>query len=540
MIEKLLENWLDSASERSYQAVFVQMLSARGYRVVHSTRHTVLEYGKDVLAIAPDGRGCAYQLKGHPGGKLGLNQFRSEIQPQLVQLISQPVVFPGFPTEPHQAYLVSNGYFEEEVQRAVDDLNRGPYPSKVSLISRGELLSWCKELGSSLWPSELRDSRLLLELFLSDPKDILPAKQLSELISKVLALEPREAKLSGKPEFQRVVTSAALLTGIATSGFAEVENHFSVASAWTLLAVSVIAAAEKHGFKLDGPVLATLQLAEVAIGEALAQLWNEVKDRKHLVEGNAFADSEVYGWRYATILGLLSSLTILDESTPLLTDASRAELKQWLLQHPKNVDLLWGEGAVASLIPWFVWLRKHDPTLKPDLEIAALTEAVITRNQPNSTSPLAGPYYNFEEVARFSVRLDKAGKASALSRETISGSAFTAEALLHLLVRTNLKQKCKTLWPDFTQLSNRVCLPDSAWEYCTLQVASGIEQTKIYPSTYNWSDLKSEAIQRDNSIPAEMATRPWLLALWWQIAPYRCTTMASHVFAEGVLPGWGA
>lgn len=54
MIEKLLENWLDSASERSYQAVFVQILSAQGYRVVHSTRHTALEYGKDVLAIDPD------------------------------------------------------------------------------------------------------------------------------------------------------------------------------------------------------------------------------------------------------------------------------------------------------------------------------------------------------------------------------------------------------------------------------------------------------------------------------------------------------
>ena len=62
MIEKLLENWLDSASERSYQAVFVQMLSAQGYRVVHSTRHTALEYGKDVLAIDQDGNGCAFQV----------------------------------------------------------------------------------------------------------------------------------------------------------------------------------------------------------------------------------------------------------------------------------------------------------------------------------------------------------------------------------------------------------------------------------------------------------------------------------------------
>src|SRR5258708_252448 len=111
------------------------MLSAQGYRVVHSTRHGALEYGKDVLAISPQGKGCAYQLKGNPGGKLGLAEFRKDIQPQLVQLMSQKIVFPGFPTAAHNAYLVTNGYFEEEVQRAVDELNRMRYPSKVTLLS---------------------------------------------------------------------------------------------------------------------------------------------------------------------------------------------------------------------------------------------------------------------------------------------------------------------------------------------------------------------------------------------------------------------
>lgn len=264
MIGKLLENWLDSASERSYQPVFVQMLSAQGYRVVHSTRHQALEFGKDVLAIAPDGRGCAYQLKGNPGGKLGLDQFRSEIQPQLVQLMSQAVIFPGFPSEPHRAYLVSNGYFEEEVHVAVQSLNQGPYPSKVSLISRGNLLDWCQKLGALLWPSELDDTRLLLDLYLSDPRNVLPAEKLARLIGKVLALEPLQATLTKQPEFQRAVTSAALLTGIATSSFAETQNHFAVVSAWTLLAVTVIAAGQKHGFNISGAALETLQLAEAA------------------------------------------------------------------------------------------------------------------------------------------------------------------------------------------------------------------------------------------------------------------------------------
>lgn len=61
MIEKLLENWLDSSTERSYQPVFVQMLTAKGYKVVHSTRHCALEFGKDILAIDLNGAGCAFR-----------------------------------------------------------------------------------------------------------------------------------------------------------------------------------------------------------------------------------------------------------------------------------------------------------------------------------------------------------------------------------------------------------------------------------------------------------------------------------------------
>lgn len=538
MIEKLLENWLDSASERSYQPVFVQMLSAQGFHVVHSTRHTALEYGKDVLAIAPDGEGCAYQLKGHPSGRLSLEVFRSEIQPQLIQLMSQAIVFPGFPSEPHRSYLVTNGYFEEEVQRAVDDLNRMSYPSKIELISRGTLLSWSKELGTSLWPSELDDTQILLELFLSDPRDLLPTQKLSDLLAKVLLLETTDAKTLSKAGFDRAVTSGALLTGIATSRFAEMENHFAVISAWTLFAVSTIAAGEKHGISLDNAALESLKLAEATIHDTLAQLWKEIAGREHLVEGNPLADPEVYRWRYTTLLGLLSCLALIDDETQCLDEQARSGLHQWLQRVHTEIDL-WGEGAVASIVTWLVRMRKKDATLRPDYEIASLTKAVIYRNQRKSSALLAGPYYSFEEVARFNMKLDKVGEASALRGETLAGSVYTAEALLHLLVRTNLKQECKLIWPEFTKLSHRYCLPDQAWSYCTIHVKDGIDVTRIYPYIYTWEELKADATKpMSEFIPDELAERPWLLALWWQIVPYRFTTSASHVFIDGVLPAW--
>ena len=97
-----------------------------------------------------------FSLKGIRAERLGLNEFRSDLQQQLIQMMSQPIIFPGISTAvAHRSYLVSNGYFEEEVHRAVDDLNRGPYLSKLTLISRGQLLKWANELGSNLWPSEM-------------------------------------------------------------------------------------------------------------------------------------------------------------------------------------------------------------------------------------------------------------------------------------------------------------------------------------------------------------------------------------------------
>ncbi len=76
MLERLIEYWLDSATERSYQPAFVQMLVGEGHQILHSTRHASIEFGKDIVSIAPDGVPCAYQLKGNPGGRLTGSQLR--------------------------------------------------------------------------------------------------------------------------------------------------------------------------------------------------------------------------------------------------------------------------------------------------------------------------------------------------------------------------------------------------------------------------------------------------------------------------------
>ena len=116
MHERLIEGWLDSTSERSYQATFCQMLSAKGYVVLHSTRHSPIEFGKDVVARSPDGDLCAYQLKGNPGSRLTVSQLR-DVQGQLIQLVSQPVSLPGVPRTPHRSFLVTTGEVDEWMRK---------------------------------------------------------------------------------------------------------------------------------------------------------------------------------------------------------------------------------------------------------------------------------------------------------------------------------------------------------------------------------------------------------------------------------------
>jgi hypothetical protein len=39
------------------------MLVAEGYTIVHLSRHSPIEMGKDIIAIDKDGIPCAFQLK---------------------------------------------------------------------------------------------------------------------------------------------------------------------------------------------------------------------------------------------------------------------------------------------------------------------------------------------------------------------------------------------------------------------------------------------------------------------------------------------
>ena len=103
----------------------------------------------------PDGVACACQLKGAPGGSITLARWRDELAPQAFDLITGRIVHPSIPAGgAHRAYLVTNGQLEEEVIRAIDDMNaglrhRGNPELRLHTIV-GELLKKARDLGDEL------------------------------------------------------------------------------------------------------------------------------------------------------------------------------------------------------------------------------------------------------------------------------------------------------------------------------------------------------------------------------------------------------
>ena len=171
MNARVLENWLDKATERSFQLPFCHSLAADGYRVVHVSRHCAMEMAKDILAVTPDGRPCAYQLKNVGGKQLTLAKWRSDLEPQIVPLVYNQIVHPSITSNKHhRSFIVINGELSEEVSASIDQFNRGLRGRpKLRTLVKGDLLDRFTRLGSNFWPSDIPSNLNSYSNFCSPP-----------------------------------------------------------------------------------------------------------------------------------------------------------------------------------------------------------------------------------------------------------------------------------------------------------------------------------------------------------------------------------
>lgn len=510
------------------------MLIGQGHSLLHSTRHSPIEYGKDIITRAPDGVLCAYQLKGNPGGRLTLTQFR-DIYPQLFELVNQSIVLPGCEPGPHRSYLVTNGEVDEEVQRAIDDHNRkytssGHPDRRIELISRGTLLAWAKTLGTSLWPSELGNINILLELLVWDGEDQFPIDKLHDLLRPLLLLD-EDAEPPSTASVQRRVTSAALLTSVSLRNFSLSSNHVACITAWTFFAGYAIASATRWDVKNDRTVEATIEQALGAIFFHLSSLTAELRERKGDCSIDPLTDPVLIRARRTLVASLLALYWFWSEDHGWATPEDKNFIEQFIPRDFKDLDL-WGEGAIPQLLLTIWLLQQTEASITNELHLARLLRAIIARNGPESTTPLASPYFTFEETLE--ARLSKVIPSEEMPpRDDPAGSSYFAFSLLQLLARTNLKQTCKSIWPDLTHIGLRSFAPESAWSFPLWRIPKGKDQLTLMPRTMTWSSLIEESINQEApQIPSGLKTRPNLLALLAVFAPFRATPQAIRLLGQ--------
>ncbi len=530
MLERIVENWLDSASERSYQNVFCQMLIAQGYTILHNTRHSPLEMGKDVIARDPQGQLVAYQLKGNPGNRLTLRQYR-DIQNQIIQLVTQPVSHPNVQNEVHHSYLVTNGEIDEEAQLAIAQQTEGFRQSgytepDVRTISRGQMLTWANELGQSLWPSELSDINTLLELLIYDGKDFFPIDKADSLFKNLLNLSNSDDITN--PEIIRRISSCAILTGIILKNFYKEENHFAIFSCWLLYYSYVISTTEKHN--LTGRIIdETLDISKSEAIGSLIDLAKEVISRDHLVEGNAMADTLFYSARTTLLTGLLSVLWFHIEASGNILNELKIEIEKFIKMPPNNHMNLWGEGAVPQWLAYYWYIRRKSATMVPDVLLGQLLSKIVNRNSSNIEDDFfPTPYYSIEDIVGHQLFILNGSKGVDPLKDGNPGLAsYMSEGLLHLLCRSLHKQTCKAIWPNFTRLGHTSFLPGSKWEYCLWRSESGREVMVQPELTKTWDQLCYEARDATGAgIPDRFLNDPIMLLLFLIVFPHRATPSA--------------
>ena len=370
MLERLIEHWLDSIGERGYQPAFVQMLGGEGHTVVHSTRHSPIEFGKDVISIDADGVPCAYQLKGNHGARLTLSQWR-EIRDQITELVEQPIVYPGVADIPHKCYLVTNGEVDEEVQRAIDDLNRNYerrsfHPNqRVKVISRGTLLSWANKHAGDYWPDDFSVHEKLIRMYNVDGRDPPDLELFSDAIAQILRIPPEEKKVP-QTVFHRSMLSAAIFVSLATRNYVREDNHNAIVGVWTTLLASYAGASERHGTPLEGKFRLPYELVRSVVFDSLLEVlcevhakWTSLKDSKPTgeqdvnriyLEGGALSDRLLWNARALKTLSLLAILRIERQRDPdsLKIDSEQMQTISQLSEPGKTKFTIWGESAWSS------------------------------------------------------------------------------------------------------------------------------------------------------------------------------------------------
>lgn len=524
MKDKIIENWLDNASERSYQPIFCQYLIKAGYQLIHSTRHNASEHGKDIIAIDPDGIPCAFQLKGNPGARITLDYYRRDLQYQLSALTDQVIQNPAIDqTIPHKSYFVTNGRIEEDVSIAITQKNSkndqdGISQRNIHIIARDQLLSKLTSLGNSLWPSEIDENRVLLEMIAMRGNELYPLKRFHELLIDMLCLRETDKKPSQK-SLQRRVSSVILVSSICLGPFSQKKNYWAIVTAWTQTAIYLISCLSRWGLAKK-EIMLSITMIESLIADSLLELLKETAGRKEalLSEGDIITDYIAYPWRYTLLLSIFSVVFLADYKEIRENTELKSSLSTLLIN--KRIPLkVFGEYSIPGLIfhsraLWIIGMVD---------DARNLSRAIFK----SAVSGLPPVYYTPEEIIEDNLSAIFTSFKPTLKDKGSTKSSWMVRQAYMNMVQLDFFDECAECWNSYSLSVSKEFHPKEVWQYCLIYSKDGKNESYVPGVTGEWDVLRNSLDnQSPQEIPEVLSNNPTLLMLWGLIAPHRFTLAA--------------
>ncbi|MGK2885621.1 MAG: hypothetical protein ACSLE8_12745 [Rhodococcus sp. (in: high G+C Gram-positive bacteria)] len=524
-LAKTIEHWLTRTSELGYTVAFCEVLIDRGYSVTHVSRQNAFEQGKDVIAIAPDGRVHAYQLK---GGNITDRKWTTEVLPEIEKLRLYPVVHPSIPANAkHESWLVTNGDLEDTVRTGIALLNSNRWgEAPLQTIVKGELLRWFLDASEQFVPQNVGDYKLFLDLYFDDGRGRLDEQHLSLLLEEIL--RTNEPGLTGA-ERRRNISAAVLYTSYILQPFYATKNHVGCLHALTLLYVAILGVAERYALASEH-YSPTLDLLEQEIDRITRDLETELLSGGLERLENPLWDGDLGVLRRQMAVDYLAAgkLHQMLRGEPSWRSVPAHQLLAWI----ENATMFWGEGATPGYVARFWLVKSLDPTRTRDFtDFLSMPLALIAReNGRHGETGFASPYYRQEAVMRVMLELNDRGFA-----ESFIGHAHTAWPLTLLLARYEQREVLESLWRDLTYISNVSFAPAHPADTFRWRNASGSEDARYPLQRQSFRELHEQANNCDDSaIPMALQTRPQIMPLFFLVFPQRFNADVVK-FCDGVI-----
>ena len=512
MIERLIENWLNNANERGYEVPFCQLLMAEGHRIIHLNRHSPMEQGKDIISIDPDGKLCAYQLK---GGDINLRRWRSEVHPEVVELIETPVEHPAVKSDHAQPFLVTNGRYAEEVVHLINTLNRGNATrgyKALRTVDGQALAVRFVECHARFLPREPQDFESFLRLFLADGRDMLPKGRFGRFLQ--MQLDP--AQLTQPADIVRAIASTVILAAYALSAYQRAENHFAIFEGWVLVGAAMARLAESKRLAKRSWER-SFQLALGAARLAMSNLVKELPADRPPIEGNAMMDGgPPYRARLTLVVGAAAAFALVCRTRGEPFE-QREAVDVFFARHERNM-LLWGESAIPSFVSLALWLEQCGKSAQAEAVVQTIVEAIINLNAPDSKEGLPVPYYGVNRCVAALCRV----ASNPMRRDSPLGSSYCLDALTEFLVRRLRKQTLRLLWKGVTEI--HLCEMEYAnvTDFYLWRTFAGQLCQRYVKRPQPWGELATRADEDSPaSLPKTLRSHPDFAIMFMLVYPHR-------------------